>query len=105
VDVAFTTTGQQVTLLVSPNGVLTEFTAGANFQLATGVSSASVAFGPPDEIMVVVFLTGQLYQFDASGTHLQATGVLSAGVGLFNGQEVEFVVRTAGPSYAGGPCS
>jgi hypothetical protein len=96
VSVAFTTTGQLVTELVSSNGVLTEFNTRGTFQLATGVRSASVAFGPQGEIMVVVFQDGRLVQFDASGVHLLASGVLSAGVGLNGGQEVVEVVFQGG---------
>jgi hypothetical protein len=93
VSVAFTRDGKEVLELVTSNGTLIEFNPRGAFQLATGVRSASVAFGPQGEIMVVVFQDGRLFQFDATGAHLQATSVLSASVALTpSGQEVLDVV-------------
>jgi hypothetical protein len=96
VSLGFTTDGQEVVEAVSSSGVLTQFDATGNHQLATGARSASVAFGPQGEIMDVVFQDGELIQFDVYGTHQLTTGVLSASVAIVSGQEVLEVVALDG---------
>jgi hypothetical protein len=46
--------------------------------LGGGVRSASVAFGPAGQVLLVTFQTGALVQFDAAGPHLLGPGVLYA---------------------------
>jgi hypothetical protein len=96
VSAAFTTDGREVVELVSSSGVLTQFDATGSHQLATGVRSASVAFGTQGEIMDVVFQDGELIQFDVYGTRQLTTGVLSASVAIVSGQEVLEVVALNG---------
>ncbi len=74
--------GQEVVELISSTGVLTQYDAAGAHQLATGVRSASVAFGGVGEVMVVVYQDGRLLQYDAAGGHLLASGVAAAGVAL-----------------------
>ena len=50
----------------SATGILTHVDANGAHQLATGVRSASVAFGSVGEVMLVTFQDGTLYQFDAA---------------------------------------
>jgi hypothetical protein len=68
------------TAAVSSTGVLTQFDMAGARQLATGVQSASVAFGAQGEVLLVVFQDGQLFQFDPAGTHFLGSGILSATV-------------------------
>jgi hypothetical protein len=93
-----TSNGLLVTEVVSSSGVLTQFDPTGVHQLATGVRSASVAFGAGGEVLLVVFQNGQLFEFDAAGTHLLAVGVLSANVTFLPGgtQEVLEVVFVNG---------
>ena len=95
-DVAYTIDGQQqVTEIVDRNGNLTQFDSAGAHKLASGVRSASVAFGTSGEIMVLVNQVGQLIQVDTKGAHLLASGVMSADVALSGGQEVLEVVFLA----------
>jgi hypothetical protein len=90
--------GQEVIVIFSSSGVLTQSDATGVHQLATGVRSAGVAFGPTGEVLIVVFQNGQLFQFDTAGTHLLANGVVSAAVAFTAGgtQEVLEVVFANG---------
>jgi hypothetical protein len=90
--------GQAVLEVVSSTGVLTQFDASGAHQLATGVRSASAAFGTQGEVLIVVFQNGQLFQFDAAGTHFLASGILSANVACASAgtQEVLEVVFADG---------
>ncbi len=89
---------QQVLEVVFSNGTLVQFDATGGHQLATGVRSASVAFGASGEVLVVVFQDSRLFQFDAAGTHFLGGGILSASVAFAPGgtQEVLEVVFANG---------
>jgi hypothetical protein len=93
-----TPSGQMVMEVVSSTGILTQFDATGAHQLATGVRSASVAFGQSGEVLIVVYQDGRLFQFDAGGAHLLASAVLSASVTFAPGgmQEVLEVVFANG---------
>ena len=97
VSVAFGPAGE-VTEVVGRDGVLTQFDATSTRILATNVRSASVAFTPGgQEIMVVVYGDGSLYQFDQFGSRLLGAGVLSASVAVNpTGGEVLEVVQEDG---------
>ncbi|QJX01335.1 cadherin-like domain-containing protein (plasmid) [Frigoriglobus tundricola] len=100
VDVAFTLAGQQVTEIVSANGVLTEYNPSGSFQLATDILSAGVAFGPQGKVLVVVDSTGTLTQYDAGGAHALAGGVRGASVAITpDGAEVLLVTMQTGAFF------
>src|ERR1019366_9399756 len=66
VSIAFAP-GGQVTVVVTPSGLLYQFDpSGAHF-LGSGARTASVAFVGGAEVLDVVFENGLLYQFDPSG--------------------------------------
>jgi hypothetical protein len=72
--------GQEVLEVVALDGTLKQYDGAGAHQLATGVRTASVAFGPAGavlgptfgptvgEVLDVVFADGSLFQFDFAGT-------------------------------------
>ena len=70
VSVAISPFGE-VLEVVSPAGMLTQYSAFGVQVLGTGVRSASVAFSPTaGEVLDVIFQDGSLVQFDAAGKHV-----------------------------------
>jgi hypothetical protein len=74
VSVAFGPAGE-VLEVVSPSGVLTQYSAAGAQVLGGGVRSASVAFDPSgSEVLLVTFQDGTLMQFNADGSHVTLGG-------------------------------
>jgi hypothetical protein len=89
---------QLVTLVQTSSGSITQYDSTGAHPLTMTARSASVAFGAPGEVLVVVMADGSLFQFDNLGRHFLAGGVLSAGVAFTadGNQEVLEVVFADG---------
>ena len=98
VSVAFTPEGQEVLVVVSGNGVLTQFDASGAHTLATGIRSAGVGITPlGQEVLLIVYTNDILMQYDATGSQLLASDVRAASVAFTPlGQEVLLIVYTNG---------
>src|SRR5438876_481182 len=77
-------------------GFLALFDAAGAHPLGSGVRSASVAFGPTGEVLLVTLDSGVLTQFDAFGSRTLGSGVLSADVSFGPAGEVVLVTSDGG---------